>query len=161
MLITKLDWADPHNAPACADASLTDPDVTPGSANSVGQSPPEREPGLLKGQAARRRRRTAVVKGENRTSEMAIGRREEDEDGIEKPDGSKGPRELTGPSAPLECVLEEKTTTAAVPIGDEESRLQGAEYYFPPRFRRSGQSQVHGRGLGRVREDGRGTKMWV
>ncbi|KAJ1087957.1 hypothetical protein NDU88_001116 [Pleurodeles waltl] len=79
----------------------------------------------------------AVVRRENGTSETAIARREEDEDGIGKPDGSEGPRELTGPSAPLECGIGEKTRTAAVPIGEEESRLRGAEHYYPPRFRRS------------------------
>ncbi|KAJ1086634.1 hypothetical protein NDU88_006750 [Pleurodeles waltl] len=80
---------------------------------------------------------TAIARRENGTTEMAIARRKEDEDGTENPDGSEGPRELTGPSAPLECGMGEKNRTAAVPIGDEESRLRGAERYYPPRFRRS------------------------
>ncbi|KAJ1081298.1 hypothetical protein NDU88_001480 [Pleurodeles waltl] len=88
-------------------------------------------------QAALRRGRTVVVRRENGTSETAIARREEDEDGIGKPDWREGPRELTGPSAPLECGTGAKTRTAALPIGNEESRLQGAEHYYPPRFRRS------------------------
>ncbi|KAJ1163106.1 hypothetical protein NDU88_003569 [Pleurodeles waltl] len=129
------DWTDPHNVPACADASSADPNVSPGSTNRVGQSPSQREPGLLKGQAARRRRRTVVVRRENGSSETAIA--EEDEDGIGKSDGSEGPREPTVPSALLECGAGEKTRTAAVPIGGEESRLRGAEHYYPPRFRRS------------------------
>ncbi|KAJ1174000.1 hypothetical protein NDU88_005824 [Pleurodeles waltl] len=100
-------------------------------------TPPPREPGRLKGQAVHRRSKTAVVKEENRTSDKAISRGEEDEDNIGRPDESEGPRELTEPSAPFECVPEERTRTVAVPIGDEESRLRGAEYYYPPRFRRS------------------------
>ncbi|KAJ1090404.1 hypothetical protein NDU88_003536 [Pleurodeles waltl] len=113
----------------------------------MGQRPPPREHGLLKGHAARRRRSTAVVKEENRTSETAISRKEEDKDEIGRPGGSEGPRELTGPSAPIECVPEEKTRTAAVPIGDEESWLQGAESYYPPGRREAWLSQV---GLGRM-----------
>ncbi|KAJ1170890.1 hypothetical protein NDU88_002761 [Pleurodeles waltl] len=103
----------------------------------VGQSPHQREPGQLKGQASRWGEEKAIVRGEDGTTMTEEGDREEDEDGIETPDRSGRPRDLTGPSAPLECGRGEKTRTAAVPIGDEESWLRGAEHYYPPRFRRS------------------------
>ncbi|KAJ1118610.1 hypothetical protein NDU88_006800 [Pleurodeles waltl] len=104
-------------------------------ANRVGQSPSQREPGLLKGQAARRKGRTAVVRRGDGSFETALP--EEDEDGIRKAEGNELSRGLPGPPAPLECGAREKTRTAAVPLGDEESRLRGAEPYYPPRFRRS------------------------
>ncbi|KAJ1089171.1 hypothetical protein NDU88_002322 [Pleurodeles waltl] len=115
-------------------------------ANRVGQSPLQREPGLLKGQAARRKGRTAVVRRGDGSLEMALP--EEDEDGMGKAEGNEVLRGLTGPPAPLECGAREKTRTAAVPLGDEESRLQGAEPYYPPRFRRSVAESGTGPGQG-------------
>ncbi|KAJ1166891.1 hypothetical protein NDU88_007287 [Pleurodeles waltl] len=73
-------------------------------------------------QAARRRGGTAVVRRKNGSLETVVT--EEDEDGIGDSDGSKGPRGLTGPSAPLEYGTGEKTRTAAVPIGDEAWQSQ-------------------------------------
>ncbi|KAJ1171957.1 hypothetical protein NDU88_003814 [Pleurodeles waltl] len=131
------DWTGPHNAPACAGAASTDPDVSPGSANRIGQRPQQLEPGLLKGQEARLERTEVIVRREYGTKTAEEGDQEEDEDGFENPDESGRPRDYTEPSAPLECGGEEKTGNSGVPIGDEESRLQGAERYYPPRFRRS------------------------
>ncbi|KAJ1144114.1 hypothetical protein NDU88_010416 [Pleurodeles waltl] len=88
------------------------------------------------------------------------GDRVEDEDGSENPDESGRPRDYMGPSAPLECG-EEKTGNSGFLFGDEESRLRGAERYYPPRFRRSvAESGVGGHELGRTnaRERVRGSK---
>ncbi|KAJ1144911.1 hypothetical protein NDU88_011205 [Pleurodeles waltl] len=131
------DWAGPHNAPACAGASSADPDVSPGSTNRVGQRPHQQEPGQLKGQASRLEDGKAIVRREDGITTTEEGDREEAEDRIETPDGRGRPRDLTGPSAPLECGRGEKTRNSAVPIGYKGSWLRGAERYFPPRFRRS------------------------
>ncbi|KAJ1170696.1 hypothetical protein NDU88_002569 [Pleurodeles waltl] len=130
------DWAGSHNAPACAGASSADPDVSPGSTNRVVRRPHQREPGHLNCQASRYGMRKAIERGEDerkKIEEMA----EEDEDGSATTDGSGGPRDHTEPSVPLEFGRREKTRKSAVPIGDEESRLWGAERDYPPRFRRS------------------------
>ncbi|KAJ1101456.1 hypothetical protein NDU88_006524 [Pleurodeles waltl] len=105
------------------------PDVSLGSTNRVGQSLHQWEPGLLKGQASRRGEEKAIVRREDGTTTMEEDDREEDEDGIETLMGAEDQGFSQGPSAPLECGRGEKTRTAAVPIGDEESRLRGAERY--------------------------------
>ncbi|KAJ1190772.1 hypothetical protein NDU88_000091 [Pleurodeles waltl] len=77
----------------------------------------------------------AVVQRGDRSLETALP--EDDEDGIGKSEGNKVSRGLTGPPAPLEYGPREKTRTAVVPLGDKDSRLRGAEPYYPPCFRRS------------------------
>ncbi|KAJ1088873.1 hypothetical protein NDU88_002027 [Pleurodeles waltl] len=80
----------------------------------------KREPGLLKGQASRLAMEEEFVRREDGTTTSEEGEQEKDEDGIEPPDGSGRPRDLTGPSAPLECGRGEKTRISEVPMGDEE-----------------------------------------
>ncbi|KAJ1215028.1 hypothetical protein NDU88_002638 [Pleurodeles waltl] len=76
------DWANPHNAPACAGASSVDSDVSLGSTNHVGRRPHQRKPGHLNGQASRLEEGKAIEREEDKsktTEETA----EEDKDGSE------------------------------------------------------------------------------
>ncbi|KAJ1205785.1 hypothetical protein NDU88_001211 [Pleurodeles waltl] len=123
-----------HGVTGRTGASSADPDVSPGSTNRVGRCPHQREPGHLNGQASRLLGEKTI---ERREDEEKTTEETAEEDRSEPTDGSGRPRDRTGPSAPFKCGEREKTRKSAVPIGDEESRLRGAERDYPPCFRRS------------------------
>ncbi|KAJ1115626.1 hypothetical protein NDU88_003848 [Pleurodeles waltl] len=128
------DWADPHNAPACTDASPADPDGPPRSSNHVIRCPHQWEPGRLKGLPPLPGKR-AIESGvpKRKTTEETT---EKDEDDRTTPDVSGGSKGRAEPSTPFECCGKKKSRKPAVPIGDEENSLRGAGREYPPRFRR-------------------------